>query len=161
VFQRLVTERVEADPNINLLREELRTVPDEGPVIVASGPLTSESLVGSLTSLLAMDTLYFYDATAPIIAAESIDRDIVFRANRRDGEAEGDYLNCPFTEDEYNRFVDAILAADRYPLHEFETGKFFESCMPIDELADRGRKTLAFGPMRPVGLIDPRTGRRP
>jgi methylenetetrahydrofolate--tRNA-(uracil-5-)-methyltransferase len=159
-FAEAVTGRVEAEPGIALHRSEVRALPETGTVVVATGPLTSRPLVESLTGFLGVESLYFYDATAPIVAAESVDRTVAFRANRRD-DADGDYLNCPLDEPQYDAFVEAVLAADRYPLHDFETGRFFESCLPIDELARRGRLTLAFGPMRPVGLIDPATGRRP
>ncbi|HMB67983.1 MAG TPA: methylenetetrahydrofolate--tRNA-(uracil(54)-C(5))-methyltransferase (FADH(2)-oxidizing) TrmFO [bacterium] len=159
-FAAAVTRRVEAEPLIALRRSEVRALPAGDDVIVATGPLTSEPLVESLTSFLGVDSLYFYDATAPIVSAESVDTSIAFRANRRDA-ADGDYLNCPLTEEQYDAFLQAVLEADRYPLHDFEKGKFFESCLPVDELARRGRLTLAFGPMRPVGLIDPATGRRP
>jgi len=135
-------------------------VPRDGDVIVATGPLTSEALSDSLTRFLGARRLFFYDSTAPIVSAESIDRDVVFEANRRD-EGTGHYLNCPFTAEQYGAFHAALLEAELYPLHEFEKATFFESCLPIDELARRGERTLAFGPMRPVGLIDPRTGRRP
>jgi methylenetetrahydrofolate--tRNA-(uracil-5-)-methyltransferase len=158
-FAELVTARVEAEPLIAIRREEITSIPD-GPVIVATGPLTSEPLVHALTEFLGLGRLYFYDSTAPIVSAESVNRDIVFSANRRDA-GEGHYLNCPFSEAEYDAFYDAVLEAEQYPLHEFEDAKFFEACMPIDDLARRGKKTLCFGPMRPVGLIDPRTGKRP
>ena len=158
-FADLVTRRVASDPLVAIHRHEVTSIPD-GPVIVATGPLTSPELVSALTSFLGVDQLYFYDSTAPIVSAESVNRDIVFTANRRD-EGEGHYLNCAFTEAEYDAFYRAVLGAEQYPLHEFEDAKFFEACMPIDDLARRGRLTLCFGPMRPVGLIDPRTGSRP
>ena len=158
-FSAAVTARVEAEPGIRVRREELREIPD-GPVVVATGPLTSEALTAALLEFVGSERLSFYDATAPIVSAESIDRNVVFAANRRDA-GEGHYLNCPFTEAEYDAFHQAVLEADRYPLHDFENASFFEACMPIDELARRGRQTLCFGPMRPVGLTDPRTGRRP
>ena len=159
-FSERVSARVAADPRITVHREEKTTIPDEGPVIMATGPLTTEALAGELTEFLGLSRLYFYDATSPIVSTESIDRDVVFEANRRDA-GDGHYLNCPLTEEQYDAFRDAVLAADLYPLHDFENTSFFEACMPIDELARRGRLTLAFGPMRPVGLVDPRTGRRP
>ncbi len=159
-FAAEVTERITSEPRITLHREEMRTIPSGGSVIVATGPLTSEALADSLTELLGLEQLFFYDATAPIVSAESIDRRIAFEANRRD-EGTGHYLNCPFSETEYDAFHDAVLQADLYPLHDFESTSFFEACMPIDELARRGKQTLCFGPMRPVGLIDPRTGERP
>lgn len=160
VFAREVTARVEAAEHITVHRGELQSLPAEGPVIVATGPLTSPALTRALTDFLGLDQLYFYDSTAPIVSAESIDRDIVFEANRRDA-GDGHYLNCPFTEEQYDAFWKALVEGDQYPLHDFEMATFFEACLPVDELARRGRQTLCFGPMRPVGLIDPRTGRRP
>jgi methylenetetrahydrofolate--tRNA-(uracil-5-)-methyltransferase len=159
-FAEAVTARVAAEVRITLHRGEVREIPRDGAVIVATGPLTSEALAGELTRFLGTERLYFYDSTSPIVSAESIDRDVVFEANRRD-EGPGHYLNCPLTAEQYAAFHAAVLAAERYPLHEFEKATFFESCLPIDELARRGERTLAFGPMRPVGLVDPRTGRRP
>lgn len=159
-FSAAVTERVEAEPRITLHRGEVREIPAEGAVIVATGPLTTESMSSALTEFLGLDRMFFYDSTAPIISAESIDRSVVFEANRRDA-GDGHYLNCPFDREQYQTFHDAVLAAEQYPLHEFEKATFFESCMPIDDLARRGPKTLTFGPMRPVGLTDPRTGRWP
>jgi methylenetetrahydrofolate--tRNA-(uracil-5-)-methyltransferase len=129
-------------------------------VVVATGPLTSDALAGELVRFLGVDRLHFYDATAPIVSAESVDRAVAFAANRRDAGT-GHYLNCPMTEEQYDRFWNAVLSAEQYPLHGFEDTSFFEACMPIDDLARRGRLTLCFGPMRPVGLLDPRTGRRP
>ncbi|HMB69976.1 MAG TPA: methylenetetrahydrofolate--tRNA-(uracil(54)-C(5))-methyltransferase (FADH(2)-oxidizing) TrmFO, partial [bacterium] len=159
-FAEAVTARVAAQPGITVHREEVRELPSEGPVIVATGPLTSAALVEALTGYLGLGQLYFYDSTAPIVSAESIDRDVVFEANRREA-GDGHYLNCPFTEERYREFHAALLAAEKYPLHEFEKATFFEACMPVDVLAERGERTLCFGPMRPVGLVDPRTGRRP
>jgi methylenetetrahydrofolate--tRNA-(uracil-5-)-methyltransferase len=133
-------------------------------VILATGPLTSPILAQAIGALTGSEHLYFYDAMAPIVAAESIDMSICFRASRYDrGEGEGDYLNCPMTEDEYRRFVDELLAAETIPLRAFEQedARFFEACLPVEELASRGEKALAFGPLKPVGLTDPRTGRRP
>jgi methylenetetrahydrofolate--tRNA-(uracil-5-)-methyltransferase len=137
----------------------LESIPD-GLVIVATGPLTSAALSAALQARLGEKHLYFYDAIAPIVSADSIDRSIVFPASRYDKGGD-DYLNCPFTRDEYYAFVDALLAADKVPTRDFERCTYFEGCMPIEESARRGRDTLAFGPMRPVGLIDPRTGKRP
>jgi methylenetetrahydrofolate--tRNA-(uracil-5-)-methyltransferase len=158
-FAAAVTERVEAEAAITIRRGEVRSIP-EGTSIVATGPLTSEALTGALTEFLGLSRLFFYDSTAPIVSAESIDREKVFAANRRD-PGEGHYLNCPFTREEYDAFVAAITEAELYPLHDFEKATFFEACMPVDELVRRGPRTLAFGPMRPIGLVDPRTGRRP
>ena len=164
VFARLVTEHIESHPNIRLHREEVRAVPD-GPTIIATGPLTSNALAEDLGHLTGEEYLYFYDALAPIATADSINMEIAFRASRygRGEEAEGDYVNCPMTEAEYTRFVDALLAAERITLREFEREdpQFFEGCLPIEVLAARGRDAPAFGPMRPVGLTDPRTGKRP
>lgn len=158
-FAASVTAHVAAEPLVSLRRGEVRDIP-EGPVIVATGPLTSEALTESLTRFLGVEQLHFYDATAPIVAAESVNRETTFAANRRD-EGTGHYLNCPMTEEQYDVFWRAVVEADQYPLHDFEETSFFEACMPIDDLARRGRLTLCFGPMRPVGLVDPRTGRRP
>jgi methylenetetrahydrofolate--tRNA-(uracil-5-)-methyltransferase len=154
-----VTEAIQNHAKISLIREEVESLPD-GVVIVATGPLTSAALSAALQERLGEKHLYFYDAIAPIVSADSIDRTITFPASRYDKGGD-DYLNCPFTRDEYYAFVDAILAADKVPSRDFERCTYFEGCMPIEELARRGRDTLAFGPMRPVGLIDPRTGKRP
>lgn len=171
-FARLVTGRIEAHPNIELVREEMPRIP-EGPAVIASGPLTSSSLSRSIIELTGSEHLYFFDAIAPIVTLESINMEVAYRASRyeRGEEEDGDYINCPFNRDEYEAFVDALLGAERIELKDFEqeleTGvraglhHFFEGCLPIEVLARRGREALAFGPMRPVGLIDPRTGRRP
>ncbi len=159
-FAERVTERVAAEPLVRVERREVSAIPESGFVLVATGPLTSDALAASLTELLGTPRLHFYDSTAPIVAAESIDRSIAFEANRHD-EGSGHYLNCPFTRDEYDAFVAALLEAEQYPLHDFEKPAFFEACMPVDDLARRGPRTLAFGPMRPIGLVDPRTGKRP
>ncbi len=151
-------------PRITGVREEVKAIPD-GPVIVASGPLTSPSLTNSISQLSGEDYLYFYDAVSPIVYAETIDMSIAFRQSRYDrGEQEeGDYINCPMTRDEYAAFVDALLEAETITLKQFEheDPHFFEGCMPVEVMAARGRDALAFGPMRPVGLVDPRNGRRP
>lgn len=154
-----VTEAIEAHPSIELLRREVDRIP-EGIVVIATGPLTSDPLSVRLRELFGQQHLYFYDAIAPIVTADSVDRSIVFPASRYDKGGD-DYLNCPFTRDEYYGFVDEVIAAEKVPLREFEKCAYFEGCMPIEEMARRGRDTLAFGPMKPVGLIDPRTGRRP
>ncbi len=171
-FARRVTSRIEAHPNIEIVREEMPCVPD-GPAIIASGPLTSSSLSRSIIELTGSEHLYFFDAIAPIVTLESIDMEIAYRASRyeRGEEEEGDYINCPFNRDEYEAFVEALLGAERIELKEFEQElesgvraglhHFFEGCLPVEVLARRGREALAFGPMRPVGLIEPRTGRRP
>jgi methylenetetrahydrofolate--tRNA-(uracil-5-)-methyltransferase len=162
-FAELVTAKVEAHPNIELIREEVTAVPAE-PAIIASGPLTSAALTASISQLTGEQYLYFYDAVSPIVNHESIDLNIAFRQSRYDeGEEEGDYINCPMTKEEYDRFCDALLAAETITLKQFEQEDphFFEGCMPVEVMARRGRKALAFGPMRPVGLTDPRNGKRP
>ncbi len=164
LFADLVTKAVEGHPRIYIVREELRTIPDL-PTIIATGPLTSPALAEQIAALTGQEYLYFYDALAPIVTLESIDMSIAFRASRygRGDEDAGDYINCPMNEAEYDRFVDALLSAERTPLRDFETEdpKFFEGCLPIEQLAARGRDALAYGPMRPIGLRDPRTGKRP
>lgn len=161
-FSREVTERVSRHPNITVVREEVTTIPEEGPVVLATGPLTSDPLAQAIARLVGQEYLYFYDAMAPIVLGESVDMWVAFRSARygRGGE---DYINCPMTREEYERFVDALLAAEEAPLHGFEREdpRFFEACLPVEEIARRGREALAFGPLRPVGLVDPRTGKRP
>lgn len=171
-FAREVTARLEAEPNVELVREEMADIP-ETPAIIASGPLTSSRLSGAIAALSGQQHLYFYDAISPIIHRDSIDMGIAFRASRRGrGEQErGDYINCPLNRDEYEAFVDALISAERIQLKEFERDlesgvragvhQYFEGCLPIEVLAGRGRDALAYGPMRPVGLDDPRTGRWP
>jgi len=167
-FADLVTARIESHPLIRVIREEVTDIPTDRPVIVASGPLTSDALANAIARLSGQEHLYFFDAIAPTVAADSIDMTIAFRASRygRGASEEGDYLNCPLTQEEYDRFVDALLAAETIELRPFEQKmwedpRFFEGCLPVEVIARRGRQALAFGPMRPVGLIDPRTGRRP
>jgi methylenetetrahydrofolate--tRNA-(uracil-5-)-methyltransferase len=158
-FARALTAEVERLPGVTITRKEICEIP-EGTVIMATGPLTSAALSQQLASLLGSEHLYFYDAISPIVTAESVDREIAFSASRygRDGD---DYLNLPLTRDEYYRFIEALVTADRVPTHAFERFVPFEGCMPIEEMADRGKDTLAFGPMRAVGLVDPRSGKRP
>jgi methylenetetrahydrofolate--tRNA-(uracil-5-)-methyltransferase len=159
-FARLVTERVCGHPKIELRREEVTSIPD-GPTVIATGPLTSDALSEEIASLAGCEHLYFYDAMAPIVTYDSIDMEKAFRASRY-GRGE-DYINCPMTKEEYYRFVDALIEAETIPLRDFELedGRFFEACLPVEVMAKRGRDALAFGPMKPVGLVDPRTGRRP
>lgn len=171
-FGRRVTDQITLHPRIEIIRQEVRKLP-EGVVIVSSGPLTSENLSKELARFTSEDHLYFFDALSPIVEADSIDMSIAFRASRygRGQMEEGDYINCPFTKSEYESFIDALLNADRIPLRDFEVSvrdgvragldKYFEACLPVEVIAERGRDALAFGPMRPVGLIDPRTGNRP
>jgi methylenetetrahydrofolate--tRNA-(uracil-5-)-methyltransferase len=210
-FAEEVTRAITSHPSITVVREEVPRVPElDGPVIIATGPLTSDSLSADIAALVGARHLYFYDAVSPIVLAETIDMGKVFRASRwgrslrrapqrspefaevlpqgcsaefaevpqdsgpalrspegnASGEGgcglddgEGDYLNCPFTREEYARFYDALIAAERAPLHEFDEPRFFEGCLPIEVMAARGVDTLRFGPMKPVGLVDPRTGR--
>ena len=190
MFAQAITDTIAGHPLITVVREEVARIPDEPamfPLIIATGPLTSDSLSADVAALVGGDHLYFYDAISPIVLSETIDRTKVFRASRwgrsirgvdsaertspRSGgpetpacgvdDGEGDYLNCPMTEAEYNRFYDALAAAESATVHDFDKEKFFEGCLPIEVMAHRGRDTLRFGPMKPVGLVDPRTGRTP
>jgi methylenetetrahydrofolate--tRNA-(uracil-5-)-methyltransferase len=157
-FAELITERIEREPRIRLVREEVTQIPDDRITIVATGPLSSDALTAEIMKLTGSDQMYFYDAIAPIVSAESIDTSIAFRAARYDKGGD-DYLNCPFDEEQYARFYQALLEANSVPLQRFEETRWFEACLPIEELARRGVDTLRFGPMKPVGLRDPRTGR--
>ncbi|PLX89433.1 MAG: methylenetetrahydrofolate--tRNA-(uracil(54)-C(5))-methyltransferase (FADH(2)-oxidizing) TrmFO [Desulfuromonas sp.] len=159
-FSRYISDRITAAPNIELIREEIHRLPTEGTTILASGPLTSDPLSADLARLVGSEHLYFYDAIAPIVEADSIDYDIAWRASRYD-KGGADYLNCPLSREEYDIFVQALLDADKLAGREFEKLVHFEGCMPIEEMAARGPQTLAFGPMKPVGLPDPRTGKTP
>ncbi len=160
-FAQAVTQRIESHPLIRVVRQEVTEIPD-GVTVIATGPLTSPLLAGAIASLTGQDHLYFYDAIAPIVTADSVDMTVAFRASRYD-KGEADYINCPMTREEYERFVDALVTAERIPLRDFEREdvRFFEGCLPVEVLAARGRDALAYGPLRPVGLTDPRTGRRP
>jgi methylenetetrahydrofolate--tRNA-(uracil-5-)-methyltransferase len=190
-FSEIITDAIEKHPLITIVREEVPRLPADAsmfPLIVATGPLTSDTLSADIASLVGTDHLYFYDAISPIVLAESIDTTKVFRASRwerslrgRDSlpernpdagttpaplscgvdDGQGDYLNCPLTKDEYERFYDALTRAESATVHDFDKEKFFEGCLPIEVMAHRGRETLRFGPMKPVGLVDPRTGRTP
>lgn len=169
-FAQAVTQKISSHPNIQTIRQEATEIP-EGVVIISSGPLTSPGLARSIQTLTGQDHLYFFDAIAPIVTRESINMEIAFKASRYrfDDADEGDYINCPMTREEYDRFVDALASAERFPLRDFEVeinqgviaGKrqFFEGCLPIEILAHRGRQALAFGPLRPIGLKDPRSGK--
>lgn len=158
-FADLVTERVKNHPNVTVVHEEVADIP-EGPTIIATGPLTSEALSTKLKNLSGEDYLYFYDAAAPIIEKDSINMEKVYLKSRYD-KGEAAYLNCPMTEEEFERFYEALISAETVPLKEFEKEIFFEGCMPIEVMASRGKKTMLFGPMKPVGLEDPKTGKRP
>jgi len=160
-FAQAVTRKLEDEPLVSIVREEVREIPDTATTILAVGPLVSDSLAGAIARFTGSDYLYFFDAIAPVIEADSIDRSIAFAASRY-GKGDGeDYLNCPMDEEEYNRFIDEVLVGEKAPLHELDQTPYFEGCLPIEEMARRGRQTLSFGPMKPVGLTDPRTGRRP
>jgi methylenetetrahydrofolate--tRNA-(uracil-5-)-methyltransferase len=189
LFARTITQAIHEHPLITLAREEITSIPAasaESPVIIATGPLTSPALSAAVVQLVGNDHLYFYDAISPIVLAESIDMNIVFRASRWDrnirspqstGDSQqsqgdtqktcgvddgaGDYLNCPMTRDEYGAFYAALIGAESATVHDFDKEKFFEGCLPIEVMAHRGEDTLRFGPMKPVGLKDPRTGRQP
>ena len=159
-FSSRVTEVISGEPNIRIIREEVAEIPNDGIVIVASGPLTSPSLSDSIRKFCGSEHLYFYDAISPIVDAETIDHSRMYRASRY-GKGSGDYLNCAMDRDQYDVFYEALVSAESVAIHEFEEACYFESCLPIEELARRGRDTLRFGPMRPVGLADPATGRPP
>ncbi len=159
-FAAFLTEKIESHPRITLIRQEVTALPEAGPVIVASGPLTSEALSAAIARLTGSEHLYFYDAIAPIVEADSIDYSRAWKASRY-GKGGDDYVNCPMDREQYLAFVAALRAAEKVPGREFEKVVHFEGCMPIEEMAARGELTLAFGPMKPVGLPDPRTGREP
>jgi methylenetetrahydrofolate--tRNA-(uracil-5-)-methyltransferase len=162
LFSAAVSERVISHPRISVERGEVAELPSPG--IVATGPLTSSALAETIRMRLGLEALAFYDAIAPIVSHDSIDYDVVFRASRygketMEGESDGAYLNCPMSREQYESFIDALTTADRATAHEFDAVPYFEGCMPAEEMAKRGRETLRFGPMKPVGLTDPRTGR--
>jgi methylenetetrahydrofolate--tRNA-(uracil-5-)-methyltransferase len=161
-FSRLVSERIKAHPGIRLVRQEVQRIPEDRPLVIATGPLTSEGLTQAIARVTGEEYLHFYDAMAPIVTSDSIAEDKVFRGSRY-GRGDGDYINCPLDEQQYCRFVDELLKAETIPLRDFERedGRFFEACLPVEVTAWRGREALAYGPLKPVGLIDPRTGRRP
>jgi len=171
-FARMVTEKITGHPRIEIIREALETIP-ESPAIIASGPLTSPGLSGALQELTSEENMFFYDAIAPIVLRETVNMEIAFRASRYDRgeEQEGDYINCPFNREEYDRFIEALCQAERIQIRSFERdmekgvragiSEYFEGCLPIEILGGRGHLSLAYGPMRPVGLISPHTGKRP
>ncbi len=159
-FAAAVTEALESCPGIEICREEVTAIPQDSICIIATGPLTSEKLSQSIRTFAGEEHLYFYDAISPVVDAETIDMARVFRASRYD-KAGADYLNCPMTKDEYLAFYDALIHADSVPMHECEKAMYFEACLPIEEMARRGLDTLRFGPMKPVGLADPRSKKMP
>jgi methylenetetrahydrofolate--tRNA-(uracil-5-)-methyltransferase len=175
-FSRSITDAIAGHPLITIRREEVTSIPESSPrapVVLATGPLTSEALSAAVASLVGTTHLYFYDAISPVVLAETIDHGRVFRQSRwgrslrASGQSsvaevgEGDYLNCPLTRDEYQRFYDALINAESATVHDFDKARFFEGCLPIEVMAHRGVDTLRFGPMKPAGLVDPRTGREP
>jgi len=160
LFARRVTEEIASLPGVTVHRGEVERIPDGPVVIVATGPLTSESLAADIARFVGEDHLYFYDAVSPVVEADTLDHDHAFRASRY-GRGGDDYVNCPLTEAEYRAFHEAVMTAERATVHDFEHEKFFEGCLPLEVIASRGPETLRFGPMKPVGLTDPRTGRRP
>jgi methylenetetrahydrofolate--tRNA-(uracil-5-)-methyltransferase len=155
----MVTQRLRAHPNIEIINKEYTDIDKEIPLIIATGPLTSEGLSEEISALIGEEYLYFYDAVAPIVTHESIDFEKVYMASRYD-KGEGEYINCPMNKEEYYKFYNALMEAERFPMKKFEEEKVFEACMPVEKLAERGEKTLLFGPMKPKGLINPRTGRQ-
>ncbi|MGO4879893.1 MAG: methylenetetrahydrofolate--tRNA-(uracil(54)-C(5))-methyltransferase (FADH(2)-oxidizing) TrmFO [Bryobacteraceae bacterium] len=163
VFSAEVTRAIASHPRIEIRREEVREIQDAGIAIIATGPLTSDALAAEIARLTGTGRLFFYDSISPIVEADSVDQTIAFRASRYGKSIDGsaDYLNCPFDRPQYEAFLDALLAAEAVSSHIAEDVPYFEACLPIEELARRGRDTLRFGPMKPMGLIDPRTGRRP
>ncbi|MFZ5898255.1 MAG: FADH(2)-oxidizing methylenetetrahydrofolate--tRNA-(uracil(54)-C(5))-methyltransferase TrmFO [Bacillota bacterium] len=160
LFSKTVTRTLEAEPLVEIVREEVHRVPAQGLIVIATGPLTAGDLAEDIKRITGAECFYFYDAVAPIVTLESLDMNKVFCSSRYD-KGEPAYLNCPMTEEEYDRFYCALVGAERVPLKTFEKEIHFEGCMPIEVLAARGRETLLFGPLKPVGLVDPRTGKRP
>jgi methylenetetrahydrofolate--tRNA-(uracil-5-)-methyltransferase len=162
IFSREITRAIESHPLIEIRREEMTSIPEDGTVIIATGPLTSDGLAEQITNLTGADRLFFYDSISPIVAADSVDMTIAFRASRYGKSLDGsdDYINCPFNKQQYETFIEALLQADSYEPHiQEDKTPYFEGCLPIEEIARRGRDTLRFGPMKPAGLDDPRTGR--
>ncbi len=160
-FSQRITEVLENHPNINVIREEVKKIPEGyDVVIIATGPLTSEDLSKEIQNLTGAEHLYFYDAIAPTVDAETVDFSKGFWGDRY-SKGEGDYFNCVLTEEEYERFYEELLKGEQVPLKDFERAVFFEGCLPIEEIARRGKQTLLFGPMKPVGLVDPKTGKQP
>ncbi|QNB45781.1 methylenetetrahydrofolate--tRNA-(uracil(54)-C(5))-methyltransferase (FADH(2)-oxidizing) TrmFO [Thermanaerosceptrum fracticalcis] len=159
-FSQAVTKRLQEHPLVEIIREEVKMLPRDGVTVLASGPLTSEALVDDLRKLTGTDYLYFYDAAAPIVDGETINYDKVFWGSRYN-KGTADYLNCPMNQEEYERFYQALISAEVHKLHDFEKEIYFEGCMPVEVMASRGPQTLLFGPLKPVGLADPRTNTRP
>lgn len=158
-FSEEVTKVLKENPNIEIINEELLEIPKEGIVLIASGPLTSESLSKEISQLTGSEDLYFYDAVAPIVTFESIDKEKVYFQSRYN-KGDGEYINCPMNKEEYENFLDALISAERFPLKSHEEEKLFEACMPVERIAARGRETLLYGPLKPKGLTNPRTEKR-
>ncbi len=160
IFSSYITEKIESHPNIKVIREEVKRIPEDEIVIVATGPLTSDALAEHIKELVGYDTLFFYDAISPIVEADSVDFSKGFWGSRY-GKGGDDYFNCVLTEEEYKKFYEELIKAEKVEPKDFEKAVYFEGCLPIEEMARRGYKTLLYGPMKPVGLIDPRTGKQP
>lgn len=162
IFSKLVTEAIKNNPNIEVITEEISKIPDDAITVVATGPLTSEPLSDTISKMFG-DSLSFFDAAAPIVTAESVDMDYAFCASRYERGDGDDYINCPMNKEEYETFYNELVKAERAPLHDFDVNnpKVYEGCMPVEVMAQRGEGTLRFGPMKPVGLVNPRTGHRP
>jgi len=160
VFSRQITQTLENLENVEVIRKEISCIPQDGITIIATGPLTSEMLSKEIQKVTGSRHLFFYDAISPIVAADSIDYQYAFKSSRY-GKGGDDYVNCPMDEEAYGRFVEALNQAEKALVHPFEKRYLFEGCLPVEEMAERGRGTLAFGPLKPVGLTDPKTGRQP
>ncbi len=160
IFAKTITEEIEANPCINVIRQEVEDIPDDGAVIIATGPLTSNALTEKLGQITGADNLFFFDAISPIIDGGTVDMDKAFFGSRYD-ENSDDYLNCPMTGEEYDAFYNALIGAEKVDLQPFEKTSFFEGCLPVEIMAQRGRQTLAYGPMKPVGLKDKTAGKEP
>ncbi len=162
IFSKLVTDGIKSNPNIEVITEEISEIPDDSITVVATGPLTSEPLSETISKMFG-DSLSFFDAAAPIVTAESVDMDYAFCASRYERGDGDDYINCPMNKEEYETFYNELVSAERAPLHDFDVNnpKVYEGCMPVEVMAQRGEGTLRFGPMKPVGLVNPRTGHRP
>lgn len=163
IFSDYITRKIQDNKLIDLRREEVTKIPEDGIVIIATGPLTSDALCAEISSLTESEYLYFYDAISPIIDADTIDHSKTFRGSRygRENSGEGDYLNCPLSQDQYYELVDDLIRGEKVETREFEKALYFQSCMPVEVMSERGRDTLRFGPLKPVGLVDPRTGKTP
>ncbi len=161
LFSLFIENKLSSSDNVEIIRREVTQIPDDSTVIIATGPLTSDAMAESISTLTGSEYLYFYDAISPIIYEESLDYTKVFKASRYDDTVKGDYINCPLTVEEYESFWRELLDGEEVSLRDFEDRKCFEGCLPIEVIARRGIKTLSFGPMKPVGLVDPRTGKQP